>query len=139
MVGGTLALALRWQFGSRQGSGPKGGRCPVKYRGNQSIYPEPDNDWLARKGEGQTDRWTDRRTDIWTDRHTHRFPPCSTGYRPLWVRCPAYFQIATPMLLGRARVPLTISCLWASFLVLELPNCGIICLWMCGSLTQKSF
>ena len=42
----------------------------------------------------------------------------STGYRPLWGRCPAYFLTVIAMLIGRARVPLTISCLWATGLVI---------------------
>ena len=61
-----------------------------------------------------TDRWTDRWTDKQIDRQTHRFPCILQGIFPFWIRCPAYFETAIAMLMVRARVPLTIYCLWAT-------------------------
>ena len=42
--------------------------------------------------DGWTDGRTDGRTDGWTDGRTEILP-CSTGLRPLWVRCPASLRV----------------------------------------------
>ena len=60
------------------------------------------------------DRWMDGWTDGWMDRQTHTFFLHSTGHHHLWGRCLAYFKAAIAMLMGRARVPLSIYCHWAT-------------------------
>ena len=107
------------------------GQCPVDYRGNLYVCPRvhlsicpsvvPPSQpaviglWMDR----WMDRQTDRRMDGQTDGCTHRFPLYLTRHCPLWIQCPAYFKTATAMLMGRARVPLTISRLWATYLILK--------------------
>ena len=43
-----------------------------------------------------------------------RFTLYSTAHRPHWVHCPAYLKTAIAMLMGSARVPLIIYCLWTT-------------------------
>jgi len=97
------------------------GRCPVEYRGNLCVHPSvclsvcpPHPASQPLKGSGQMDGQMDGRM--------HRFPLYSTEHRPLRFRCPAYLETAIAMLKSRARVPLTIYCLWAIILSFALSS-----------------
>ena len=99
------------------------GRCPVEYRGNLyvrlfvCVCLSPLELLGMLQPASQNGRTNGR-----MDRRTHRFPLYFSGYHPLWVRCPAYLETAIAMLMGRARVPLTGYCLWATgFIVIRMP------------------
>ena len=82
----------------------------------------PEGDEALRMGQGGTNR----RTDGWTD----RFPLCSTGLCPLWCHCPSPPLLKSHNNSSRARVPLTIYCLWAAILICYSTPChgsGYIC------------
>ena len=70
-----------------------------------SIYLLPPTPASSGQIDGRTDGWRDVHTD---------FPYILQDIIPLGSCYSAFFQTATIILISRASVPLTISCLWAT-------------------------
>ena len=82
---------------------------------SEGPKPASEGPKLASGGDGKTDGLTDGRTDGRTYVRTDRFPLYSTGLcPPLGAAALLTWELPSSYEQSRARVPMTISCLWAT-------------------------
>ena len=117
-----LLMTIQKRFEQR----PRRGRSPVDYGANLYIHMSlrPYIHPYTRRMLDISHKLTqashvqrDEQMNIWTDRRRYRFSLYSTELHPLQFpqgRCPPHEIVTITKYQNRARLPMTISCLWAT-------------------------